>query len=328
MSIITNTAIDEMSYDAPGWDPCLPPNWRHLDAVKLADGTEPRWAMNDAVILPCVEFYKALNAATDDREKAMVKCRWPAIAVAQETSEQDDPKRWELEARLLVGQSDEQIATRCHVPAEVVNWYEAVYFNVRPRLRAWGYLLNQAVGDGLHRGFRDNEVANFWAWVAIGGGPLVLERIVETFHSARQAGEPATLSVYLRPDAGVDPRIQAVVANSVLPHYGPGAEPWMEFRRRIQDGAEADDEDRRALLRERVRNDLVRCGRAFLANEPLPRFQRRQQIPKDRDRSAALVHGLPPGETTLSDGIGGTEGVAPTPADAIFGNKSIRPPQA
>ena len=227
MELVVDTPVSEHCYRACEWDPSLPPHWRSLCARSLAEGEDTEWPSDDPVVQECTQYVHAVAAAKDDAELVAVRNRWPALAAAHEIAQRDEPGRWELEARLLAGQSDEEIAAQCNIPAEVVNWHEALFCNVRPRLRARAYLLNHVVGAGAQRGFRDDEVGNFWAWVAMGGGPLVLDRFVETFHAAKRPDEPATLSNYLRQNAGVDVRLQAVVAGAVLPHSGPSGEVWM-----------------------------------------------------------------------------------------------------
>jgi hypothetical protein len=209
--------------------------------------------------------------------------------------------RWEIEARLVAGESDQQIAVRCDVPPDVIGRYEGTFFNVRYCLKAWGYLLNQVVGEGVHRGFEDDEVSNLWAWIALGGGPLVLDAVVQAFRAAMKPGEPLTLSTFLRADAGIDPRIQALVASAVLPPYGPSGIVWVETRRLLLDADAAIDEDRRALLLERAQKHVVHCALAVLALKPLPRLKGSSRGPKERTPAGGKVDDAKGCGTTVKD---------------------------
>ena len=165
----------------------------------------------------------------------------------------------------LAGRSDGRGDRRqCGLHPDIIAWYEQVFFAVRACRRAEKYLLFRVVGDGVQRGFRDEEVGNFWAWVTLGGGPLVVEDVIRAFHAARQPGEPAALSIYLRP--GTEPGLQATVASMVLPSNSPA---WTEANLRLREADAAVDPDHRAVLRERARDWLVRCaglaGRQTLA---------------------------------------------------------------
>ena len=50
-----------------------------------------------------------------------------------------------LEARILAAMSDQEIAAGCSTLPEVVEWYEALYFNVHDRLHAHDWILDQVL---------------------------------------------------------------------------------------------------------------------------------------------------------------------------------------
>jgi hypothetical protein len=273
------------------WDCFLPPNWRFEDAQRLAAGEEPQWSSDDPAIVECAAYLEAVAAAHDEQEQAAVRHRWPWLAAAHEIAQQDGPRRWEVEARLLAGQTDEAIGARCALPPETLSWYEQVFFNVRPRHHARMWVCNQVIGPGIQHGFSDDEVGPLWAAFAYFGGPIVLNALVDAFRVVWRAGEPVTLSSYLQPGMGIDPRLQAVVASSVLPHSGRAGEAWERIRCQLQEADAAEDQDRGAFLRERAREWLIRCARAYLAGKPLPRPRRRPQPATDRDGSATGADG-------------------------------------
>jgi hypothetical protein len=217
-------------FQPAAWDASLPPSWRYEDARRLAGGEEAEWPADDPAIVACAEYCRAMNAAEDDTEKAAVKRHWSTIAAAHEIAGQNDPRRWELEARLLARQTDDEISVRCGLPPEVVFCYEELFFNVRCRLEAWGWICNQVIGPGLQNRFADHEVGPLWLAFAYHGGPLVLDALLGAFHAAWRSGEPAILSTYLRPNTGITPQIQAAVAAAILPRFGPRAEAWLELR--------------------------------------------------------------------------------------------------
>ena len=169
---------------------------------------------------------------------------------------------------------------RCALPPDAIAWYEQLFFAVRACRKAEKYLLWRTVGDGVQRGFLDHEVGNFWAWLALGGGTVALDAMIQTFHAARQPGEPAAMGIYLCP--GVAPKIQGFVASMVLPQYGVAGEAWREIRLQLMEADATVDQDRRALLRERAEDYLIACARNYLAGKPLPRVKRWSQKTKDR----------------------------------------------
>jgi hypothetical protein len=207
-----------------------------------------------------------------------------ALEAAYEVFTGDGPTRWELEARLLAGQSDAEIGARCGLSDDAISAYEAVFFTVRP-CTAVDYVLTHAVRRGVWCGFGNEELRQFWAWCGLTGAPVLVDSVVDAFRQVHGRGQPPTLSAYLRPDAGIAPDFQAFVASSVLSPFGPTAEVFLALQLRALEADAADDPDRAAFIRERIRGDLIRYGRAFLAGKRLP-------VPRSchrRDRYSVLL---------------------------------------
>jgi hypothetical protein len=71
--------------------------------------------------------------------------------------DKDSLRRWEVEARLLAGESDKEIAARCGLTPEAVRCYHGVYFNVRDFLEIDGYILAVVIGPKAHYGLREGD---------------------------------------------------------------------------------------------------------------------------------------------------------------------------
>jgi hypothetical protein len=153
------------------------------------------------------------------------------------------------------------------------------------------------VGPGVQSGFKDDEVGRFWTWMGLAGGPVILDQLITVFHAVHPSGQPARLSLYLQPDAGVPPEMQAAVATAILPQSDAVAQAFFESHLLLMQAKAAEDPDRAAFLREKARDWIVRCGRAFLAGQPLPRPQR---PPASRVRKSEEMRGLPPKEKPTS----------------------------
>jgi len=249
-----------------------PPCWRWLLAGEILEGLHADMDDSDGELQALVAFRAAMAAGQESDNQA--------LAVAHKVFVEDGPQRWELEARLLAGQTDAMIAERCGLTAETVAVYEATFFNVRGCLGAWGYIRQHVIGAGIDCGFRNDELRTFWAWLTFSSQPLLIERLIDTFHRNRRPGEPPTLSIYLRADAGIAPRLQAFVASAVVPHFGPAGKAWTEITLLQIEADATADPDHRALLRERARDYLIRCGQACLAAKPLPKLRRAGQTAK------------------------------------------------
>jgi hypothetical protein len=126
-------------------------------------------------------------------------------------------KQWEVRARLLAGESDDEIATATGIDPESVALYEQLFFHVRDALNAWDYLLMTAVGMRQWYGFRDNELGRYWAWIAIGGGRFVLEHFVSATRQLCPGDLQPKISSYVCSNDVLEFDARAFVALSVLP---------------------------------------------------------------------------------------------------------------
>lgn len=82
--------------------------------------------------------------------------------------------------------------------------------------------------------------------------------------------------------------LQAAMAAMMLPHHKPADKAWQQIHLLLLEADATDDCDRRAVLRERARNYLVRCGEACMAGRPLPTLHR---LPARRARSKGSQRG-------------------------------------
>ena len=156
-------------------NPLRPVNWRarRLAQILAGDGNFNR-RRDD---MPTVEaacharFWPLCTCADEVR---MVDRRWPGFFGARFLRKGDPWRRLELEARLLAGQSDEDIARLVATTAAAVQRYAQLFFDVRGRLRARDYIIHRAIRRGLGPDVPAG-LASFVRGVAYFGGPLVLD---------------------------------------------------------------------------------------------------------------------------------------------------------
>src|SRR5438067_11507186 len=111
------------------------PDRRFRRAKDLVTSNRPTSRRHDdADTIELGHFLRAEHRSQDDKSRALLERRWPALCIAALIAASDVPRRWELDARLLGGQSDENVAVACGMTPEAVRCYETVHFNVRDRL--------------------------------------------------------------------------------------------------------------------------------------------------------------------------------------------------
>lgn len=126
-----------------------------------------------------VLFLRADARCRSDRDRARLQERLPALLEARRLAEEDAPLAWEVRARVLAGQTDDEIAGRCGVSPDTIHLYEALHFNVRDRLDAPDWVASRVIGPGLWRGFTGEEMGKLWMAVGFYGGPLALDAVIE-----------------------------------------------------------------------------------------------------------------------------------------------------
>lgn len=241
-------------------DPRTSPSWRWELALRCAaDG--PDKMLDDLAVAAAVSYLKRDLGLARDRCRHCLS--WQDVSEARCLFQQAGLLKAEINARLIAGESDEQIGRRCDVPARIIGCYALLFFCVRDFPRATDWLLSRVIGPGPQRGFQDADVDRFWAWMAF-SGPLVLDAVIGAFHRARRPGEPETLSVYLRSDRGVPLPLQAVVAVAVLPvptpdAGGPIGQLWLEMGLASQ--------VTQPIVVEPLMRTTVRAAQAFLGGD-------------------------------------------------------------
>lgn len=116
-----------------------------------------------------------MRRCRDGRERERVARRWPELHDARALAEADGERRWEVEARLLAGQGDDEIAGHTGLSAGVVGLFASLFFHVRARLGASSWVLSRAIWRNHTLSTSMPDVGVVWRSVAYFGRPLVLE---------------------------------------------------------------------------------------------------------------------------------------------------------
>lgn len=110
---------------------------------------------------------RAKRADTADRAH-------PMIAAALNLHEADGPPRWEIEARLLAGETSEAIAQRVGLDAAVVEWFHDLFFDVREMLGATDWICASVLQLRIGA-IPEPAEPTIWKYFGFGGGPLLVD---------------------------------------------------------------------------------------------------------------------------------------------------------
>lgn len=253
--------IESVEQRIARYDSFAPVHWRWDLAQRIISGRERNPGEMSPELTAAVEFLR--RRAAGKRKQAS---RDRSIAAALELFEANTPVRWEVEARILARQSNAAISRRTGVSAAVIAIYEPLFFAVRYCQESYDYLLSEVVGWCHQRGFRNNEVRQFWAWSAMAGGRLVVDMFVEYFRESRRRGEIPTMSEYVCPGSSLDLEAQSLIALLVIPRESDAK--WLiDFPVRQHVAAQTRNPD--AAMR-RIKTELVRCAHTVLETGEVP----------------------------------------------------------
>jgi hypothetical protein len=190
--------------EAMAQNPCRLPDWRWLRAQDAAHGGPPatvRWdgPTSTTLIRRATRFYKALQLCDSDERQMKLAEQTPIIFWAQYLYDQPEhPMRWSAEARILAGETDREIASRIGCGEEIIQIYEALFFNVRDKLNRKDYIFNVVLRGAVSRGLHEREKDLLWKLVAYTGGSYMLDAIINPLVNPHWVTNPDDISAFLQ----------------------------------------------------------------------------------------------------------------------------------
>jgi hypothetical protein len=221
------------SYQHVRFDFFRPLDWRRLEAEKLAARQGRSRPVDDPAVAALAAFAAAERRSRRRRDEPP---EWARLREARGLWSDGGLLRAEVEARILAGQTDVEIAIEYGLVPEAVRWFEAAFFCVRDRLRARDWITGRVIG----RHFPPADPAPVWKLYAYWGGPLALDLVQSVM-----AGRP--LPVVGRPavnddSAYADATVRFLVSLHVSALRATSAAEWLGL---IEAYAAAQREDRR-----------------------------------------------------------------------------------
>ena len=239
-----------------------------------------------------MDYLDALANCTTDDERMVVQRRWPEISEARAIFNANNPRRWELEAYLLSGESDEEVAARFGLTPRTVATYVSLFFAMRFFVTEPEWLALKMFGSAFALNFRDNQLQQFWAWVGICGGPIMLETVVAAFHASWQPGTSPLLSVYLAPDAPVALNMQALVAINLLIPNTKTAPIYFESHLGLIEADLETDPARKKEKIDQLKRTMIEFTRGFLDGKSAEELLLLLRYPPSLERAQAKMLAL------------------------------------
>lgn len=160
--------------------PERPADWRWQRAGELIDsGTPVRRDRDNDGIREIQRFRVAAERARTPQHHAALSELYPALYEAWALYTSNSRRtRWELEARLLSGESKESIARKLATSGDVVTAYEQYFFNVYDRLDAPSYIVHHVLKKSVQAGLAERAYDILWKMYGYWSGPATLDAVV------------------------------------------------------------------------------------------------------------------------------------------------------
>src|SRR5262249_21936789 len=168
--------MDATAIDYQTRNPSRPVDYRWRAARGAVVDRRPLPWWHDPETAAAVDYLRERDQTTAAPER--LSGRWPGLLAAHRLSGDDGPQRWEVQARILSRQTDDEIAAHSGLTPDTVRCFETLFFRVRDRLDAADWIAARVVGAGLWRGFAREELGRVWMAFGFWTGPRVLDVVI------------------------------------------------------------------------------------------------------------------------------------------------------
>lgn len=127
------------------------------------------------------------------------------------------PTRWAVEAHILAGETDEQIAEKLGTQPGIIEAYESVFFQVREKLSSREYVLNVVIKDAVTRGLSERHYDLLWKLFGYQGGPHVLDSMIGRFTAPYRPQKAEDVSAFFQESAIGIMKQKAAIASLSVP---------------------------------------------------------------------------------------------------------------
>jgi hypothetical protein len=132
-------------------------------------------------------------------------------------AEDKNQTRWALEARVLAGESDEEIAEKLGSEPGIVNAFINVFFDVRPKLRHLDYVQTVIMGEAVTRGVQERHYDLLWKMMGLQGGPHVLDAVISRGPAVAKPTSADEVGTFLQDFAISTMKYKAALASVTIP---------------------------------------------------------------------------------------------------------------
>lgn len=175
------------------YDPERSPRWRYERAMQLTNvqvrrptilERDDKWIRQFRLFLNRWREIEKTSRNRDDMhiKREVLRHQKPAMYYAfQAFLNQSSRTYWTIEARILAGQTDVEIANSVDTQPDMVEAYEALFFDVRRRINKRDYICNKVLYPQFVADLDSMTIDASARFFGYFGGPIVLDSIIQQF---------------------------------------------------------------------------------------------------------------------------------------------------
>lgn len=212
-------------HDLANADPLRSPAWRYQRALELFEqaGRRSARSRDDELTKELVAFLSArryvYRMVDNQTQRDLMLCQkneaiWSALKIFD--LPESERTRVVLEARLLAGQPDDDIANSLSLRPLAVRLYHDLFFSVRDRLQSLDYIACQVIGPVFQSGVEEFNFECMLKYFGYFGGPRLIQAILYGFQSPMHPATDADMLAFLDGKIGDNLRIQTLFATTVM----------------------------------------------------------------------------------------------------------------
>ena len=176
------------------------PDWRHHRVMELCEH-RPRPARcasyDDERIVKAREFLLLYRVRSGAARTALHNPFHGLYHAYQLRLQLNSFARMRIEARLLARQPFDEVGKACGIAPSVVEWYEALFFNITDRIEARDWIHQAILGPAALRSLVDQGRELSTKMFAYHGGPVLLEFLLTTFKDPTGPTVPEEINDYV-----------------------------------------------------------------------------------------------------------------------------------
>lgn len=196
------------------------PDWRWQAATWLLDNDVTR-SGPDARSLNALKKYAArLRAAnTPSSLEEIYRSDMDMFEAYQlyKSAGQNQNARWEVEARLLAGQTAQEITTKLDYTPRVIDLYAKNFFDVSSRLDKPGSITHAVIKPSAAKGISEREPDVLWKMFGYWCGTVFLDLLIYRFNSPMKPTTPQEIAAFIKDDIREQLQLKTLIAIRSMP---------------------------------------------------------------------------------------------------------------